>query len=195
LEKDRLEVLANNAKTLRGTLSPNENPVAGAIPGFPCVYFDAGRATRVSIKRPASHNTLLSTDCLYQRNCRSASGNFTNLVPARASITEYAKERRCRSRVRDLMLTGPYGNSSSTTNSLKPVTLRHPHFFLGCRIHCASIFATRAKATHSDQANRFSALRSRRTAKSGKQLLRCRKRRDLPSSPTTQHELAPIATQ
>ena len=88
MEKDRLEVLAKNAKTLRGTLSPNENPVAGAIPGFPCVYFDAGRATRVSIKRPASHNTLLSTDCLYQRNCRSASGNFGSgaVIAERAMI-------------------------------------------------------------------------------------------------------------
>jgi hypothetical protein len=30
LKKDHLEVCATNAKTLRGTLSPNQNPVAGA---------------------------------------------------------------------------------------------------------------------------------------------------------------------
>ena len=60
LKKDLVEVRATNAKTLRGTLSPNENPVAGAVQVFPVLNFDAGRATRVAQKRPTSH-TLLST--------------------------------------------------------------------------------------------------------------------------------------
>jgi hypothetical protein len=34
LVKDRLEVLAKNAKTLRGTLSPNETPWPGQVAGI-----------------------------------------------------------------------------------------------------------------------------------------------------------------
>lgn len=48
LEKDLVEVPAKNAKTLRGSLSPNDNPVAGAnFRGLKlCSQIDAGHATR-----------------------------------------------------------------------------------------------------------------------------------------------------
>jgi len=52
LIKDLVEVLATNAKTLRGSLSPNETPWPGLISGFTCFSFDAGRATRDSDKTP-----------------------------------------------------------------------------------------------------------------------------------------------
>jgi len=52
LIKDLVEVLATNAKTLRGSLSPNETPWPGLISGFTCFLFDAGRATRDSDKTP-----------------------------------------------------------------------------------------------------------------------------------------------
>ena len=52
LIKDLVEVLAKNAKTLRGSLSPNETPWPGLISGFTCFSFDAGRATRDSDKTP-----------------------------------------------------------------------------------------------------------------------------------------------
>ena len=53
LIKDLVEVLAKNAKTLRGSLSPNETPWPGLISGFTCFLFDAGRATRDSNKTPS----------------------------------------------------------------------------------------------------------------------------------------------
>jgi hypothetical protein len=63
LGKDHLEVLATNAKTLRGTLSPNVNSVAGvdfqryfSLCNFRCRTSDES----CGINRPASH-TLLST--------------------------------------------------------------------------------------------------------------------------------------
>jgi hypothetical protein len=52
LIKDLVKVLATNAKTLRGSLSPNETPWPGLISGFTCFLFDAGRATRDSDKTP-----------------------------------------------------------------------------------------------------------------------------------------------
>ena len=50
LKKDLVEVRATNAKTLRGTLSPNENPVAGAVQVFP-VFKLRCRASDESCKK------------------------------------------------------------------------------------------------------------------------------------------------
>ena len=75
LKKDLVEVRATNAKTLRGTLSPNENPVAGAVQVFPVFKFDAGRATRVAKNaRLATHCSR--RNCLYQMNAGNARGSL-----------------------------------------------------------------------------------------------------------------------
>jgi hypothetical protein len=50
----------SDAKTLRGALSPNAAPWPEQFQVSTCFQLDAGRATRVAEKRPASH-TLLST--------------------------------------------------------------------------------------------------------------------------------------
>ena len=86
MKKDLVEVRATNAKTLRGTLSPNENPVAGAVQVFPVFKFDAGRATRVAKKRPTSH-TLLSTKLFISDERGKRKGKFTNLVRGKALLT------------------------------------------------------------------------------------------------------------
>ena len=61
LRKDLLEVLAKNAQTLRGALSPNASSVAGANFRILSLLSDRCRTSDESCKkRPASH-TLLST--------------------------------------------------------------------------------------------------------------------------------------
>jgi len=86
LVKDRLEVLAKNAKTLRGSLSPNENPVAGVN----CRGFMLCLIRCRTSDESCGQIALLATHCsrrilLYQTDRARRKGGVTVLVPTRRS--------------------------------------------------------------------------------------------------------------
>ena len=59
-----MEVLATYAKTLRGTLSPNETPWPGSICLLKLAHQMPDERQEIRIKRPASH-TMLSAFYFY----------------------------------------------------------------------------------------------------------------------------------
>jgi hypothetical protein len=76
----------DNAKTLRGTLSPNAGLVERPIPGIePVHYLMPDERQEIRIKRPASHTTLDGLSFI-PRVRRRRKGLFTKLIPGNPGL-------------------------------------------------------------------------------------------------------------